>query len=188
MSRLPLVSILTLLLFAAAPAAADSTFYSWTTDDGGLAFADDERSIPPRYRKRAVARPAPDLSDYDRFTPQLKRDGARYQDHLAQRLAHLRAFNAAADAEIRSARRAPHPSSSVLSISTGDETSPRVDLSAGAGDEPMVIETLHTRPSGSAVTRSSVVVRQGDRTLAIVKPRPREINVTDIVDEEDLER
>ena len=39
------------------------------------------------------------------------------------------------------------------------------------------------------VTRHSTVIRQGDRTLAIIKPRSREWDVNrDIIDEAELER
>ena len=54
-------------------------------------------------------------------------------------------------------------------------------------DAPVVIETIRSRPRGSSVTRSNVVVRQGDRVLTVIKPQLNETNVSEIADEEDFE-
>ena len=50
------------------------------------------------------------------------------------------------------------------------------------------METLRARPRNKLVTRDNIVVRQGDRTIAIIRSRGREWNVAeDIHVEEELE-
>jgi hypothetical protein len=88
----------------------------------------------------------------------------------------------------RNAAAAPAPTAS-LSMQSSNEYQPSVEISSGYGEEPIVVDTLFTRPEGTMVTRQTTVVRQGDRVLSIVKPRLREWNVADdIHDEADLER
>ena len=74
-------------------------------------------------------------------------------------------------------------------METGEGNSPNLEITPRQGQQPIIVETVYTRPRGKVITRKSVVVRQGDRTLAIVKARSREINhLRDIYVEEDLER
>jgi hypothetical protein len=180
-----------LLMAIATPAVAGGPIYSWRTEDGGYAFTDDPKAIPARYRDQARVRPSARLGDYARYTPADDKAVERYAERLTQRLAHLRAVNA--QYAVRQALAAqsvaggPAPTTR-LTLDSANEYAPSVEISEGMGTEPIVVETLFTRPEGKMVTRHSQVVRQGDQILSIMKPRLREWNVaTDIHDEADLE-
>lgn len=177
----------TVLLAALAAPAAAGPVYSWRTEDGGYAFTDDPKAIPARYRDQAKLRDTARLGDYARYTPSDDAAGERYAEQLTQRLAYLRAANAqpvAARYAVAAGGSAPTAS---LTMQSANGYAPSVEISQNTGDEPIVVETLFTRPEGKMVTRQTQVVRQGDRILSILKPRLREWNVTtDIHDESEL--
>jgi len=172
-------------LVVAGPATAE-TVYSWRTEDGGYAFTDDEKSIPPRYREAVKVRKTGELAGYANLTPSDPDATLRYAERLSQRLDRLRAFNAAARQDAPgAAEEAPRS----ISLRTGGENSPSLDLTPGEGEEPIIVERVSGLPSGDAVTRDNLVVRQGDRTLAIVKSRRHQWNLSDdIYDEDELEQ
>jgi hypothetical protein len=163
-----------------APASAQ-TIYSWETEDGGYAFTDDPEAIPARYRDRVRTRASANLRDYARYTEPVPGSGERYAEQLAARLEYLREFNAAPPAA--ETGEAAAPSAPRISLRTGSDAAPTLDVTPERGEGPLVVETLYTRPRGKMVTRQSLVVRQGDRTLAVVRPRSVETNTTEIVDE-----
>ncbi|MGH0031487.1 MAG: DUF4124 domain-containing protein [Myxococcota bacterium] len=175
-------------LCLAAPAAF-AEVYSWRTEDGGYAYTDDKDQIPARYAKQARALPSTSLDRYERFTPQ---DGAAASDYAArleQRLERLRAMNAG-----HGASRAPHAAvaaapvpQNTLSLSTGNDQAPEIQVPTGGGNGPIVIEPVNAKRAGDSRTRRVTVVRQGGETLAVIKGNPHVYNVaTDIYDEEDL--
>jgi hypothetical protein len=175
-----------LALGLAAPAAAE-TVYSWRTEDGGYAFTDDEKAIPERYRADAKPRQVGGLSGYERLTLEDPAATSRYAERLAARLDHLRRLNTPA---LRPAARPEGSISQTISLRTSNkENAPTLDIKTGGmGDEPIIVETLRARPRNKLVTRDNVVVRQGDRTIAIVRSRGREWNVADDIHvEEELE-
>ncbi len=175
-----------LALGLTTPAAAD-TVYAWRTEDGGYAFTDDEKAIPERYRADAEVRQMGRLSGYERFSLEDPGATSRYAEQLAARLEHLRSMNAPV---VRPEARSAAPSRQTISLRTGNhEGAPRLDITPGAaGEEPIIVETLRARPRNKMVTRNNVVVRQGDRTIAIIRSRGREWNVADdIYVEEELE-
>ena len=171
----------------AAPAAADPV-YSWRTEDGGFAFTDDPKAIPARYRDQVQVREARRLHDYKRFTPADDEASERYSEQLTRRLEHLRAVNDGRRVVAWSQDAAPGgPSQPVISMQSANDFEPSVEINEATGGEPIVVDTLFTRPAGKIVTRQSTVVRQGDKILSIQRPRLREINVaTDIHDESEL--
>jgi hypothetical protein len=162
---------------------ATAEIWAWRTEDGGYAFTDDAKAIPPRYRDQAEVRPGGSLRGYQRFTP--RDDGASrdYAARLAERLEHLRELNAAPASE-------PEPPAEAaregVTLRTGRGSG--VDITSEAGDEPVVVETVFMRRDGSAVVQPVRVTRRGDRILAIEKPRNRQWNINDFHDEADLER
>ncbi len=170
----------------AAPAAADPV-YSWRTEDGGYAFTDDPKAIPPRYREQAQKRETGRLHDYKRYTPSDDAATERYAEQLTRRLEHLRAVNenhvvVSEQSEPRLAQ-----TSSSISLQSANNFEPSVQFDQATGGEPLVVDTLFTRPEGKIVTRQTQVVRQGDRIISVVRPRLREWNVaTDIHDESEL--
>jgi hypothetical protein len=189
-SKTPLLLVPASLIAAvlvAGPAAAQSRYYAWRTEDGGYAFTDDAKAIPAAHRASAETRSLGSLRGYSRLTPSDARASRDYAARLDERLAHLRAFNAPPAPEApATAAAASGPS---LSLRTGGDDSPLLQIAGdAASEEPMIVETLRAHPANRIVTRNNLVVRQGDRTLAIVRSRGREWNVAeDIHVEEDLE-
>ena len=184
-----LVLVAALFVAVAAPSGADSV-YSWRTEDGGYAFTDDPKSIPARYRDQAKVREARRLQDYKRYTPSDGDATERYSEQLTQRLEHLRAVNQeprAAGRQVASRDARGGVNEPTISMQSANDFEPSVEFDQGLGGEPIVVDTLFTRPAGKIVTRQSTIVRQGDKVLSIVRPRLREINVaTDIHDETEL--
>lgn len=78
----------------AAPAAEAGTMYRWETENGTLAFADDVKRIPDRYRAKAEAIVSENLDGYSRFTPTDASAQQIHADRLAERLDGLRALTA----------------------------------------------------------------------------------------------
>lgn len=179
----------TLLLAAVAAPAAAEPVYSWRTEDGGYAFTDDPKAIPARYRDQVEKRETGRLGDYQRYTPSDDEATERYAAQLDRRLAYLRAANAQPVAPREAAAVAGSAGSKAsLSMQSTENYAPSVVISENTGGEPIVVDTLFTRPVGKMVTRHTQVVRQGDQILSIMRPRLREWNVTtDIHDESEFE-
>ena len=170
------------------PAAAGSD-YAYRTDEGAYAFTDDAKAIPEAYRAQAERRPLRSLRAYERLTPSDARATSDYAKRLDERLVYLRELNR--PAPTADAARAPRGTAPAIALRTGGEGSPLLEITpvdGASSDEPVIVETLRAHPANRIVTRNNTVVRQGDRTLAIVRSRGREWNVTeDIHIESDLE-
>jgi hypothetical protein len=176
---------------AGAPGlAAAGEVYAWRTDDGGYAFADDAKSIPPRYRDRAEVRELGSLGHYPRYTAQDDRAMAEYEARLSERVERLRRRNAdpaAPEAAPAPGAPAPKPSELVILRSAGgDRGGVDVGVPSDGSDAPLVIETVPTRRSGAPVTEHVQVTRRGDRILSVSRPRLRVWNVSDVVDQDEL--
>jgi hypothetical protein len=85
------------LLAAAAPAAA-GTIYRWKAADGSIAYADDLKRVPERYREHVETLTSGGLGDYKRYTPTDSAASREYRQQLAERLDSLREWNARSDA------------------------------------------------------------------------------------------
>jgi hypothetical protein len=154
-------------LIVAAPALAGE-IYSWRTEDGGYAFTDDEKAIPPRYRDRVETRTIEGMGDYHRLTAPEAGATDDYSRRLADRLDHLRSLNRNLDAAY-----APRPVETgveSLAVQTG-QFNIGVPLD-GEGDDPVVIEKVRFRLKGEMATRHNLVVRKGDEVLAVIKGSP----------------
>ena len=167
----------------AFPAAAGS-FYRWETEDGGIAFTDDPKQIPERYRDAAEAIGNPKLDDFERFTPMATSRPAAYADRLEGRLTHLRSLNE----RTVSPDAVAAPGQPTLALQAGAEGQDiQAQLGTGESDEPVVVETVRSRPPGSPVTRHITIVRQGDRVLSVIKPeqlhsKPRAIDERELLE------
>jgi hypothetical protein len=173
----------------AGPVAAQTTYYVWQTDEGAHAFTDDAKAIPEAYRAQAQRRALRPLAGYAQLTPSDARATSDYAARLGARLAHLRELNERPQTE-RPAR-ASSGTAPGITLRTGGDESPVLEITPVGGpedEEPVIVETLRAHPADRLVTRNNVVVRRGDRTLAIVRSRGREWNVNeDLHIEEDLE-
>ena len=186
-SRILSLAGATLLLAALVAPAAAGPVYSWRTEDGGYAFTDDPKAIPARYRDQAKLRSTARLREYARYTPSDDKATGRYAERLTQRLAHLRAVNAQPVVRRETVASSSTAPTAALTMQSANGYAPSVEISQNTGGEPIVVETLFTRPEGKMVTRQTQVVRQGDQILSILKPRLREWNVTtDILDESEI--
>ena len=150
--------------------------YTWQTRDGVDAYANDSRDIPRRYRAEAQPTELGSLRTYPRYTPVDATAARHYADGVANRVAYLRALNA----DLSAARVAPAAGRAQVVVRIdGDQAIPEIAVATGAGDaaEPVVTETLRVKVRGLDVTRHNTIVRQGDRVLAVIKPRPHQGSV-----------
>lgn len=178
---------LALGLVLAAPAAM-AEMYAWRTDDGGYAYTDDLDQVPARYKDRVTVVGTKKLEDYERFTPQDSAASDRYAERLAERLAHLREVNAPQLRAAAPATVAAMVPERTLSLATGDEEAPRIDVPIEQGAGPVVVEPVQAKRSGDIRTRRVTVIRQGGETLAVIKSDPQQFDLADdIHDEEDIE-
>jgi len=148
------------------PASAGS-FYKWETDSGGIAFTDDPKQIPARYKDQAETVVVRKLDDFERFTPMARSEPPAYAARLDQRLGYLRDLNARTVSP--HAVTAPQAPQGVAIRSGADE--PSIESYVGTGGEgPVIVETVRSRPDGSPVTRHITIVRRGDQILSVIKP------------------
>jgi len=204
------------VVLATAPAGA-GTLYRWQTENGTLAFADDPKRIPERYREGAEQIQTEGLDGYGRYTPT---DGAAQREQaeqLSERLDGLRERSGVgeepAGVVVIEEPPARHPLEGVALQSTREEVGRRlVNTEDGPrwrrttrlqtvdqpvpvlgmtpdpdSDEPVIVERVRARSRDSLVTRHITVVRQGDRVLSVIKPRARQAS-SDFPIEEDFER
>jgi hypothetical protein len=165
--------------------AANAEIYAWRTEDGVYAYTDDPDLVPSRYAAEAKVIDSTGLDDYERYTRTDPAASNRYADRLGKRLQYLRAANEAPAAEVTTVL--PTGVRSV-SIATGNAQAPTVDIDASGGGAPIVVEQLHTLDPGAAITRPTTLVKQGGRTIAVLKGRQRETSLDDdIVDARELE-
>jgi hypothetical protein len=171
------------LLAASAPAAAGE-IYSWRTEDGGYSFTDDPVAIPVRYREQIETRESAGLSGYARYTAQNEAATADYAERLAERVERLR-LRGDALGETETGRAVPAPD--YVTLRTGSRDASGVDIAvpswAGDEEEPLVVETVFMRLEGSNVIQRVQVTRRGDEIVAINKPRARNWNISDPIDE-----
>lgn len=81
---------------ALAPALATAAnVWSWRTEDGSVAFTDDPKKIPARYKGEARRQQTGELGGYAALTRTDTGASARHAARLERRLARLRALNAA---------------------------------------------------------------------------------------------
>jgi hypothetical protein len=163
--------------------------YSWHTEDGGMAYTDDRDQIPARYADQAKRVRTGSLEQYERFTASDDAAQETYATRLGQRLAHLRAMNAAAPRVHPGAPSAAPSPGRTISIATGNARVPEIQVPVSESSGPIIVEPVNAKQAGDFRTRRVTVIRQGGKTVAVVKGSPVHHNPsTDIYDEEDLEK
>jgi len=155
--------------------------YSWSTVDGNVAFTDNPKNIPARYRDQVQVRRSAGIEDYAQFTSEDSAKTALYSDQLAKRIEYLRELN-----RDRAAAPAAADSTGVASITVSgiDLRFPTADASA-----PIIVEKLRVKSDGQIATRHDTLVSQGGRPLAIVRGNQSAGfgGAPSILDEKDLE-
>jgi hypothetical protein len=121
----------------AAPVAA-GTAYEWTTDEGTVAFTDDPKRIPGKYKDAAVKRSLGKLRNYPRLTVSKKTSEASRSERVEARLAELRK---GALPPVSAARRGIAAGGVRLDLGIGDEDQLAIPLAgrrrrAGRGLDP----------------------------------------------------
>jgi hypothetical protein len=151
----------------ALPATAGS-FYRYETENGAVAFTDDVKHIPARYRDAAEPIARRSLDDFERFTPMAASQPASYAARLDGRLDHLRDLNQRTiSPDAVQAPGAGHPSLAIGSGPNGQDV--QAFLGSRQNTEPVIVETVRSRPDGSPVTRHITIVRQGEQVLSVIK-------------------
>lgn len=174
---------LALALGLAAPAAAD--VYAWKTDDGVFAYTDDPKNIPARYAEEAVTVRDTRLDAYPRLTREDSQATRAVASRMEKRLEYLRRVNAL-DAQPRASRvRGAGEGRAVVTVATGSDQAPTMDIAVDEGSGPVVVEPILTKRNGKVRTRRSTIVKQGDRTLALIKGRRHHIDPNEDIYEED---
>ena len=174
------IGVLGLALLLASSSRAGE-IYSWTTVDGNVAFTDNTKNIPARYRDQVRVRKSGKVQDYARFTAEDSTRTERYSDQLAKRIEYLRWLN-----DGRDARPAASENVGVASVTVSG-----LDLRLPAADtsQPIIVEQFRVKSPGQIATRHDTLVSQGGTPLAIVRGNQRgEVDgATNILDEKDLE-
>ena len=192
-----------LLAVAGATPAAAGTLYRWKSDDGSVAYTDDLKRVPERYRDKAEAITTDGLASYPRFTPTDAAASKEYNEKLTARLDSLRAWNAQTDPRAPlaalAAPGAPHPVSSIQletasrrrvqddngeyhwTATQGIDSNPVPTVAFGADPNdpnPVVVERKRMIADGNVATELVTVVRQGDRVLSVIRPEHKESRTT----------
>ena len=177
-------SALLVAVLMATPVAASADIFAWRTEDGVFSYTDDRESIPARYADDVVAVPDSRLEAYPRLTVEDTNAAREVSTRLERRLEYLRQLNTAT-APPRRASRAARGNGTTISVETGNAQAPTLDIATGDGDGPIVVEPILTKESGNVRTRRTTVVKQGDRTIAVLKGPSHQFNVNDDIYDED---
>ena len=152
------------------------TVYTWTTDEGTVSFADEEKRIPARYRAGARAIQTQGLSSYERYTPVQSAKAEVATPDVAA------APPEAAQAPVVVVTPAP----SGVSVMTGGTRYGQGGVilpveGATAGDEPLVIERKRVKREDSMATNHETVIRQGDKVISVRRDEPTHRDGTGMV-------
>lgn len=166
---------------AMATPAVSGEIYSWNTGDGNVAFTDNPKNIPARYRDQVQVRRSEGIENYARFTAEDSAKTERYSDQLAKRLEYLRRAN-----EVREAAPAAAETVGVASVTVSG-----VDLRLPAADtdKPIIVQKLRVQASDQIASRHDTLVSQGGVPLAIIRGDQRgEVGAaSEMLEEKDLE-
>jgi hypothetical protein len=173
--------------------ATAGALYRYETADGTVAFTDDAKRIPERYREGATTIEPSVLDGYGRYTPADKAASETSAERLEARLAKLRAANAPVADEAEEAV-APAAVASAPPVrrdikrrrafkDANGKTYYRYyrdwttvenggSLPVDPSDpNPVVTEKRRVKVPGQPITQTVTVVRQGDRVLSTQAPR-----------------
>jgi hypothetical protein len=153
----------------AAPVTA-GTAYQWTTDEGTVAFTDDPKRIPGKYKDAAVKRDLGKLKNYPRFTVSKKTTEVPYGERVDARLGALRRDDLPA---VSAGRPGMAAGGLRLDLAIGGEDQLAIPL-AVQGDEPVVISSHRIRMRNSIATQDVRIAKQGDKILSVTVSKRNE--------------
>jgi hypothetical protein len=149
------------------------TVYTWTTDDGTVSFTDDEKHVPARYRDRMQMKVMEGLDGYYRYTPVDVAAGPPPDSATASTPAPAGAPGVVVVPQ------------SGLSVMTGGSRygggGMIVPIDSAPTDEPMVVEQRRVKRDDSMATSHEIVIRQGDRIIAVQRNEPSQRDGTKMV-------
>ena len=146
-------------LAIASPSLA-GTMYSWKTEDGGVAYTDDMKNVPARYRNQVRTLTSEKLEGYKHYTPQDEDGAMGYSQQLEARLAHLRVLNAE---PMRAAPGAVAAPRGMLGVGGG------VEVPIALTGEPIINEIVRVRPDLAITDRLDRVISQGGRVISVIR-------------------
>jgi hypothetical protein len=172
-----------ILLAAVATPVGAGTLYKWTAEDDSVAFTDDPKRIPERYRSQVETIESQGLETYTRLTPEDPSAVASHRERLAARLERLRERSAREETVAARAAAAAPVAETIVEVN--DSTALRIP--ATVSDEgPIVVEEVRVLRKGSNITIHDTVVRQGDKVLVVVRPAQWRQGRPDYIDEDEL--
>lgn len=145
------------LLFAGR-AYAGTAVYSYTQDNGTLAFSDEYERVPARYRAHSDRHSNESLIDYPRHT-------------LVQRYPELRSQNPEGVGEVRAPGVTIHAQQPTMMVDAGQG----LLVPVAVGEEAGKVEVSYSYRWSNGRYTPFTVVRQGDRVLAEIE-RPSGAN------------
>jgi hypothetical protein len=172
-------------LVLVAPVAATADIFAYRTEDGVFAYTDDREKVPARYAADAVAVRDSHLPAYPRLTLEDTTAARAVTSRLEKRLDYLRQMNAASAAERAVASSASAANRTVVSVATGNAQAPTLDIATDGDTAPIVVEPLLTKATNDARTRRTTIVKQGDRTIAVLKGPRHNFDVSEDIHDED---
>ena len=172
-----LALLLAVVAVLAAPALA-GTYYTWTTDDGTVAFTDDKKRIPARYKDAAKRKTVGRLKDYPRYTESKVKQEMPYGERLEARLEAFREVgDPDGDGLIGPAHVSAGPPGVALRI---DGSSTRTEVAVPTGeDEPVIVEEHRVRLRDSIATQDVTVSRQGDKVISVQRSKRNEGRISE---------
>ena len=107
-------------------------------------------------------------------------------------MAHLRELNTVLTQRDETVVETVRPGAApdYVTIRTGRRDRGGVDLAVPSGgaanEEPLTVETVWVRLEGSSVIQPVQITKRGDKIVAVNKPRARNWNIADPIDESEL--
>jgi hypothetical protein len=162
------------LALAVAPLQAGAeTLFRWTAEDGSVAYTDDAKRIPERYRPSAQTIQTGGITGYARYSPAKGPAQVEYTEQLAARVERLRELNRrleldAAPVYSGGATVTPNGGGGEAYVRVGDNLALRVPTD-GTGESPVVVQDVRVRRPDSIFTSTDTVVSQDGKVLLVVR-------------------
>jgi hypothetical protein len=169
--------------------AGAEMMFRWTAEDGSVAYTDDAKRIPERYRADAQTIQTGGISGYARYSPAKGAAQVEYVEQLAARVERLRELNrnlevAAQPIGPRTASVTPNGGTEAY-IQVNDELTLRVP--AGGDGSPVVVQDVRVLRPDSIFTSTDTVVSQDGKVLFVVRgDRHSQNPSSDVVDEREF--
>ncbi len=158
------------LAFLLATPAWAGDVYSWQTREGTLAFTDDQKRIPARYREDSTTRDMGRLVGYERYSGADEETKILYASRLNARLTRFRSATGAVALALPSGE----GEAAFLVRTSGSDRSVATQVGFpldGADEAPILTNNVRMMPENSIATRHVTIVRQGERILSVVTPQ-----------------